>query len=113
LLDVNVGTTIALALSDAGHDLQRVGFLTPRAADDDILAKAVADQRILITHDSDFTDLIFDRGAESPPAVIYIRAGDAEAIIAERILALVREDDLIGNIFVIGARVTRRRPLPN
>jgi predicted nuclease of predicted toxin-antitoxin system len=51
----------------------RVSFITPPAADADILAWAARESRILVSHGSDFTDLIFPDGAVPPPSVIYLR----------------------------------------
>ncbi len=81
-------------------------MFAPLAADEAILSEAAADDR-------DFTDLIYGRNAGSPPAVIYIRAAGTDPDqIADRLLALAQEDDVTGNLFVIGAQATRRRRLP-
>lgn len=113
LLDVNVGSTIAKALISAGHDVQRVALLDPRAADPDVLSLAYADQRILITYDRDFGELIFVRPTLLPPAVIYIRYEPED--VAEtvcRLLPLLDFDHLSGHMTVIDPRRTRRTPFP-
>ena len=113
LLDVNVGTTIAEALKYSGHDVVRTALLTPRAGDPSILAWAVSEQRVLITYDSDFTDLIFRDKAAPPPAMIYIRNEQIELVnLASRIATLVGSGLLLDHIHVVGESDIRHRKFP-
>ena len=113
LLDANVGTTIAEVLTKAGHEVVRVGLLTPREQDEAILAWAAREDRILVSYDSDFTDLIFRDGKHSPPAILYIRYQPPDlALLAKRIVDLVANELPIGHIVVIGPFETRVRPFP-
>jgi predicted nuclease of predicted toxin-antitoxin system len=113
LLDVNVGSTIAAALESAGHDVVRTAFLAPRALDPQILAWVVSEQRVLISYDSDFTDLIFRDQAPPPPAVIYIRDEPIDLqTLSARIVALVGSDFLLDHIHVIGEIELRHRKFP-
>ena len=113
LLDVNVGTTIAEALQKAGHDVVRIALLNPRAAEALILDWAVSEQRVLLTYDSDFTELIFNDNAVPPPAVVYIRDEPIElAALAARIVTLVGSDFLLGHIHVVGDHDVRKRKFP-
>ena len=113
LLDVNVGTTIAEALTQAGHEVLRVGLLTPRKQDEDILAWAVQEVRILVSYDSDFTDLTYRDRMEPPPAVLYIRFEPPDlAPLAHRIVDLASNELLLGHMVVIGPVETRMRPFP-
>jgi predicted nuclease of predicted toxin-antitoxin system len=113
LLDVNVGTTVAAAIAGEGHDVVRVALLAPRAEDRDILRWAVEQGRILVSCDSDFTDLIYGDGAFPPPGVIYIRYEPAEIEdLVPRILPLLDAETLGGHIIVVGRDETRRRPFP-
>ena len=61
LLDVNVGLTIRNFLLNLGHDVSSVIDIDRRMSDEHILRLAVEEQRILITCDKDFGDLIFNR----------------------------------------------------
>jgi len=113
LLDANVGTTIADALTEAGQDVVRVGLLTPREQDEAILAWAVREDRVLVSYDSDFTDLIFRDGQAAPPAVLYIRFEPPDlAPLARRIVDLARDELPSGHMVVIGPFETRARPFP-
>jgi predicted nuclease of predicted toxin-antitoxin system len=62
LIDVNASGALAEWLVQLGHDVTRVGERDPRLADDDILQWAVEEQRILVTTDKDFEDMIWQRG---------------------------------------------------
>ena len=44
-----------------GHDVLSASEAAPRATDDELLALALAEQRILITEDKDFGELVFVR----------------------------------------------------
>ena len=113
LLDVNVGSRIAQALTAAGHDILRMALTNATAEDPDILDQAVADDRILITCDRDFSELVFSRGVESPPAIIYLRfpARSVEQTI-ERLIPILDFEFLKDNLTVIDPRRIRRAPFP-
>ena len=50
------------ALTDLGHDVLSALDRDPRAADEALLALANKEQRVLITEDKDFGELVFVRG---------------------------------------------------
>ena len=114
LLDVNVGSTIARALTLAGHDVVRAAQVDARAEDRDVLALAVAAGRVLVTYDRDFGELVFARQLALPPAVIYIRyePEDVGATVA-RLLPLLDFNLLRGHMTVIDPRRTRSTPFPD
>jgi predicted nuclease of predicted toxin-antitoxin system len=62
LVDVNAGLAVATALRDAGHDVLFVGDLDWRMPDVDLLSLANREERILLTMDTDFGDLIYSSG---------------------------------------------------
>jgi len=62
LVDVNAGLAIATALRDAGHDVLFAGDLDWRMPDADMLSLANREQRILLTMDTDFGELIYSSG---------------------------------------------------
>lgn len=113
LLDANVGSTVARALSSAGHEVVRIAVVAPAATDDAVLAQAVAEERILITCDHDFGELVYRDGADCPPAIIFIRfePGDV-ADIVPRLLPLLDFEMLNNHMTIIGPEHTRRRPFP-
>jgi predicted nuclease of predicted toxin-antitoxin system len=113
LLDVNVGSRIAQALVAAGHDVVRLVLIEATAEDADILDMAVEGGSILVTYDRDFSELVFSRGAEPPPAIVYVRyrARDVEAVI-ERLLTILDFSLLDNHMTVIDPVRIRRAPFP-
>jgi predicted nuclease of predicted toxin-antitoxin system len=111
--DANIGSIIANALTAAGHDVVRATTVAPHAADTVILSLAVNDDRILITCDRDFGELVFLHGLPPPSAIIYIRfepqnVGD----IVPRLISVLDSGGLEGHITVIDTAHNRRTPFP-
>jgi predicted nuclease of predicted toxin-antitoxin system len=75
LLDENVPATLAKALRERGHDAAGLDVSLRAASDLSVLAAAARDDRILLTQDKDFGDLVFVSRATPPPAVVLIRLG--------------------------------------
>lgn len=64
LIDSCVGMRTQAALRAAGHDLVVVAKLGTDPGDAHILARAVAEQRVVVTKDKDFGELIFKEKQE-------------------------------------------------
>jgi predicted nuclease of predicted toxin-antitoxin system len=112
LLDENMPRDVADGLGRAGHDVLRIAATVPAANDLGVLALAHNTGRWLLTFDSDFGDLIFQRGAPCPPAVLYFRL---HPIVAADVLSLALgalQGVNAGHFCVITREGVRRRPLP-
>jgi predicted nuclease of predicted toxin-antitoxin system len=73
LIDASSDARHALHLRLLGHDVTRVGTHYPAAMKDaDILALAYSEQRVLVTDDRDFGELVF-RLRRAHAGVIYLR----------------------------------------
>ena len=113
LLDVHIGLRIAQTLVDAGHEVLRAALACPMASDVEHIKRARSEDRILISEDSDFTDLIFAHGHVAPPALIYIRCDPSEQQQIARVLLEVIEDKrLAGHVAVVTAEQVRFRRFP-
>jgi predicted nuclease of predicted toxin-antitoxin system len=75
LANENVPADAVSAAQAAGIDLVWVRDTMPGVTDDVVLAAAaaVADNRVLVTFDKDFGDLVFDRGRTASPGVVLLR----------------------------------------
>lgn len=82
LIDLSVGEAADRALRQAGHDVLFVDDTDPRMRDVDMLRLAVQQQRIIITLDADFGELVHHSG-EPHTGVLLLRmpgAGIAEKV---------------------------------
>ncbi|MEH3107334.1 MAG: DUF5615 family PIN-like protein [Sphingomonas fennica] len=113
LLDVHVSTAVSRFLTDAGHDVLRAALVLPTAPDLELLAVARAEDRIIVSADSDFSDLIFAWGELPPPAMIYLRCPPADQPgVITALLDGLTDISLDGHMVVLSARGTRVRPFP-
>jgi predicted nuclease of predicted toxin-antitoxin system len=114
LLDQDVYGLTVKFLIEAGYDLLTVAQLNmSQAPDEEVLKTAQSQNRILITRDRDYGNLIFVKGLGS--GVIYLRMqpNTLTAVHSEllRILEMYAEPDLIGAFVVVEADKHRfRRP---
>ena len=78
LLDANVEFRLASFLSSLQHDVKTIARDYPSSlADHEVLALAVQEQRILLTNDRDFGELIFQQGL-THAGVIFFRLPGAK-----------------------------------
>lgn len=75
LVDVGVGRAAEARLATLGHDTVAVRDRNPRLPDSDILEWAAADDRIVVTMDRDFGDLVFQSSA-GHAGVLLLRMHD-------------------------------------
>lgn len=74
-----------------GYDILRVGTDVRIPADADILAFATSEKRILITHDQDFGELVFNKGLPAPYGVVVFRYEPASPDeVAKRLMIMLR-----------------------
>ena len=59
LIDVNASGSVPQWLIKQGHDVSIVSKINPRMTDADILNWAQSEQRIIITTDSDFEEMVW------------------------------------------------------
>jgi predicted nuclease of predicted toxin-antitoxin system len=62
LLDVNVAGSVSKYLQESGHDIAEVINEDPRMPDKAILEWALNENRIIVTTDKDFEQLIWQQG---------------------------------------------------
>ncbi len=115
--DQNLAQRVATLLCEAGHDAVHVAERGLAAAEDDeILRLAVAENRVVISEDTDFGALLALSGSRSPSFVLLrsaepLRPEDQAALLIGNIVAV--ESDLAAGAVVVFARGRIRvRPLP-
>ena len=113
LLDVHIASRIGRALTQHGHDVLSAVVAHATWSDADLLALAVTDDRVIVTEDRDFSDLIFRDTAPPPPAVIYLRFGVADQPgMVERLLLVLANTTIDNHMIVIRRTSVRSRVLP-
>lgn len=78
LVDECTGPGVAKWLRNQKHEVFSIYDEARGMADDDVLAKAVSENWILITNDKDFGELVF-RERRSHRGIIFLRLGDERA----------------------------------
>lgn len=110
LADECFDARIARALQDLGADIAIAGGGAP---DENVLASAASEDRVLLTKDKDFGALIFRDGAPRAPGIVLLRmdglTASEAARAAARILALA--DSGRGAFTTMDAQGARVRPL--
>jgi len=102
------------ALRTAGHEVLWIRESMPGATDDVVLARALADGRLLLTFDKDFGALVFKRGKAASTGVVLFRISQpsATAVAATVIRILASRSDWSGHFSVVDDRTVRMRALP-
>ena len=103
LVDECTGPAVAKWLRNQDYDVSSVYEENQGAVDDDILEKADTENRILITNDKDFGELVF-RKQKTHKGVILLRLEDERSV--NKIAVLKRlmkhyKDRLVNNFVVV------------
>ena len=117
LVDANVSPRVASLLTAAGHDavaVRDVGLVA--APDDEILDWALTDDRVIVSHDTDFGTLLAARRQVKPSFILVrssdpLTAGDVAGLILAN-LDSVAEDLGAGAIATFARGRLRIRRLP-
>ena len=117
LIDNNLSPQVAVLLGDAGHDAVHIRDYGMQAApDEQVLDRAVVEERVLISADTDF-GMLLSRLHTTAPSVLLVRRlvgrrvkDMTEVILAN--LAPVADDLAAGAVVVLGEESVRVRRLP-
>lgn len=114
LADAHIGRSMVAHLKSLGHEVLHAEVLDPRLPDSAILRLAAEQQRVVLTADKDFGELVFRRRLPSA-GVILLRltvASESERLeLFQRFWPLL-ERNVPGHFVVVTNRSIRRRPLP-
>jgi predicted nuclease of predicted toxin-antitoxin system len=82
-LDVCVSSrSLQAFLAERGHDVISAVNVDPHASDESLLALAIRDDRVLVTEDKDFGELVFLRRLPHGPIVRFVDLSVAEQVDA-------------------------------
>lgn len=112
IVDESTGYGIARYLQTQGHDVVIVAEIMPEADDMTILQHAFVEERIVVTNDKDFGELIFRR-QEAHQGVILLRLQDEGGVNRVQVMtALMNQysEQLPGRFVVVTEKKVRFRP---
>ena len=115
LADLHISPDTVGFLRGLGHDVLRVNDILPATApDEEIIARAIEESRIIMTQDMDFSALIVLSGKNAPSLVsLRLHSSRPEYVnsILGRALPVIAEEILTGAIVTIEDHRIRRRKL--
>ena len=116
LADMGVSMTTVGALRDAGEDiihLRDEGLLT--LPDNQIVEKAIREQRVIVTFDLDFGELLAAAGTALPSVILFRLRNQTPAAVTPRLLRVLEECRSAldtGAIILVEEQGYRLRKLP-
>ena len=116
LADMGISITVVRNLRDVGYDaihLREEGL--QRLPDPDIVEKARQEERIILTFDLDFGDLLAASSAPLPSVIIFRLQNTLPGFVSTRLLMVIsecREDLDTGAIVMVENSRYRLRRLP-
>ena len=113
LADENIPSSVVRALADGGYDVIWIRTEAPGISDIDVMKYACRDNRIILTYDKDFGELVVKDNLCPPAGIILFRLPlKNPALIAQHILDILKtRNDWDGYFSVIEERRIRMRPL--
>jgi predicted nuclease of predicted toxin-antitoxin system len=112
IVDESTGYGVARYLQAQGHDVLIVAETMPEADDSAILQRAFAEERIVVTNDKDFGELIFRR-REPHHGVVLLRLQDESGKNRLQVInTLMKQhsEKLPGRFAVVTEKNVRFRP---
>jgi predicted nuclease of predicted toxin-antitoxin system len=102
LVDVGVGKKIEQYLKDEGYDTKAVRDIDPRMKDEDIIRIAASEDRMVITMDKDFGELVYHSLLQHS-GVLLLRLENATALEKLQVVRniLLTYSDQIKNCFCV------------
>jgi predicted nuclease of predicted toxin-antitoxin system len=112
LADEGVDAAIVARLRSDGHDVVYVAELSPGITDDAVLELANFDERILVTADKDFGDLVFRLRRVAFGILLVRLPGLPSARKADSVAQVIGEhgEEMPGAFTVLSAGLVRIRP---
>jgi predicted nuclease of predicted toxin-antitoxin system len=113
LANENVAADAVVALREKGHDVAWIRTDAPGSKDEDVIARAMAEHRILITFDKDFGELAFRSQLPATCGIILFRIpAPSSSLVATAVLAAIESrSDWTGHFSVIEENRIRMRAL--
>lgn len=110
----NVPGDCVAALRQRGNDVLWIRETSPGSPDNTVLALAQSQERLLITFDKDFGELVYRRGAGASGGVVLFRLRKPSPdFVAKRVTQILESrTDWAGRFSVVDEHSIRMRHLP-
>jgi predicted nuclease of predicted toxin-antitoxin system len=114
LANENFPQDAVVALRERGHDVKWVRTDAPGSSDDQVLARAQVEDRILVTFDKDFGELAFRVRLPALSGIILFRISSPSSAHIAKVAVEVLESrvDWAGHFSVVEDNRIRMTPLP-
>ena len=114
LADENISRLVVERLRATGFDVASVRETSPGAPDKDMLDTADSEDRVLVTEDRDFGELVVRQRLKVRGVILLELDRMTSAAEAELVAEIVRihASKLTGNLLVVEPARVRVRPLP-
>lgn len=76
LANENFPKASVIALREYGYNVLSIGEDNPSITDHEVVAIAIQEERLILTFDRDYGELVFKKGLKPPKGVIYLRIED-------------------------------------
>ena len=109
----NVGGPVVETLRESGHDVVWVKETMRGARDEEVLARAQSERRLVVTLDKDFGELAFRIGLPAACGIVLFRLSGQtpEPDNAQMVAALESRSDWAGHFATVTDTRIRLRPL--
>jgi predicted nuclease of predicted toxin-antitoxin system len=114
LANENIPRSSTRLLEESGHDILRIADEMPGATDRQVLERAIEENRIILTFDRDYGELIFRHKARNVNGIVYFRFAPTSPDEAGVILSGILQEQgitLAGMFTVIERDRIRQRAL--
>jgi len=92
-------------------DVKSIAEQHPGISDEQVMKIGINEERTILTHDSDYGELIFKFGYKPKAGVIYFRIYDFEPIDpGKMLLTLISQFDFTERLTVVNENSIRQRP---
>jgi predicted nuclease of predicted toxin-antitoxin system len=114
LANENFPQDAVVALRERGHDVNWVRTDAPGSSDDEVLARAQAEDRVLVTFDKDFGELAFRVRLPASSGIILFRISSPSSAHIAKVAVEVLESrmDWAGHFSVVEDNRIRMTRLP-
>ena len=102
-------------LRSNGHDVVWILTEAPGTSDEEVLARAKSEGRVLLTFDKDFGELVFRAGKSASSGVILFRisAKSPDYVAESAVRVLEQRDDWLGHFAVVEDTRIRLTKIPD